>query len=269
LARKFRSRLALRPSRPYPMGPQKKGRTLLKTAASPKLIEDLANRIHAKIVAGEYPPGTRLKQEVLAKQFDVSRTPIREALSRLEAKGIVSQAQRRSAVVRTPSSREISEMYQVRAELEGLAAQLAARWITDQQLVDLRISHDEFVQAVKELRGDRDSTSRADPKWFEQAAQHWIDMNAKFHKTINEASNNRYLARTILDVTSGYARSVLLSSAFGMNSFRIESNIIQHERILKALEEREPARARRAMVDHVLESAEFVIASLANQTPDN
>jgi len=134
----------------------------LKTAASPKLIEDLANRIQAKIVAGEYPPGTRLKQEVLAQQFDVSRTPIREALSRLEAKGIVSQAQRRSAVVRAPSSREISEMYQVRAELEGLAAQLAARWITDQQLVDLRISHDEFVQAVKELRGDRDSTSRAD-----------------------------------------------------------------------------------------------------------
>ena len=104
----------------------------MKTAASPKLIEDLANRIQAKIVAGEYPPGTRLKQEVLAQQFDVSRTPIREALSRLEAKGIVSQAQRRSAVVRAPSSREISEMYQVRAELEGLAAQLAARWITDQ-----------------------------------------------------------------------------------------------------------------------------------------
>jgi len=136
----------------------------LKTAASPKLIEDLANRIQAKIVAGEYPPGTRLKQEVLAQQFDVSRTPIREALSRLEAKGIVSQAQRRSAVVRAPSGREISEMYQVRAELEGLAAQLAARWITDQQLVDLRISRDAFVQAVKELRGDRDSTSRADPK---------------------------------------------------------------------------------------------------------
>ena len=241
----------------------------MKTAASPKLIEDLANRIQAKIVAGEYPPGTRLKQEVLAQQFDVSRTPIREALSRLEAKGIVSQAQRRSAVVRAPSSREISEMYQVRAELEGLAAQLAARWITDQQLIDLRISHDEFVQAVKELRGDRDSTSRADPKWFEQAAQRWIDMNAKFHKTINDASNNRYLARTILDVTSGYARSVMLSSAFGMNSFRIESNIVQHERILKALEDREPARARRAMVDHILEAGEFVIASFSNQTPDS
>jgi DNA-binding GntR family transcriptional regulator len=241
----------------------------LKTAASPKLIEDLANRIQAKIVAGEYPPGARLKQEVLAQEFDVSRTPIREALSRLEVKGIVSQAQRRSAVVRAPSSREISEMYQVRSELEGLAAQLAARWITDRQLAELRVSHDEFVRAVKELRGHRDSSSRTDPKAFAQAAQRWADINSKFHKTINDASNNRFLVRTILDVTSGYARSVMLSSALGMNSFRIEQNIVQHERILKALEDREPARARRAMVDHVLEASEFVIAAFSSQMPES
>ena len=94
---------------------------------------------------------------------------------------------------------------------------------------------------------------KIDLKWFEEAAQRWIDMNAKFHKTISDSSNSRYLARTILDVTSGYARSVMRSSALSMNSYRIEGNIIQHERILKALEDREPARARRAMVDHVLE----------------
>jgi len=249
-----------------------KAATTLRNPSSPKLIEELANKIQAKIFSGEYSPGTRLKQELLAQEFDVSRTPIREALSRLEAKGIVSQAQHRSAVVRAPSSREISEMYQVRAELEGLAAQLCARWITDQQLAELRASHDEFVQAVKQLR-ERDAeqrvnASRADPKWFEHAAERWIEMNAKFHKTIDEASNNRFLARTILDVTSGYARSVMLTSALGMNSFRIESNIVHHERILKALEDREPARARRAMVDHILEASEFVIASFANMTPE-
>jgi len=237
--------------------------SILKASSSPKLIEELANKIHERILGGVYPPGARLKQEVLAQEFDVSRTPIREALSRLEAKGIVSQSQRRSAVVRVPSSREISEMYQVRAELEGLAAQLAARWITDLQLQELRIAHDEFVEAVRGLRQDKDVVAIA-PKWFEEAAQRWIDVNAKFHKTINDSSNNRFLARTVLDITSGYARSVLQSSALGMNSYRIESNIAQHERILRALEEREPAKARRAMVDHILESGEFVIASFAN-----
>ncbi|MCX7306552.1 MAG: GntR family transcriptional regulator [Afipia sp.] len=246
----------------------------MKDTASPKLIEELANKIQAKIIAGDYPPGTRLKQESLAQEFDVSRTPIREALSRLEVKGIVSQAQRRSAVVRAPSSREISEMYQVRAELEGLAAQLAAHWITDQQLAALRISHDEFVEAVKEFRGDRDGVARAsaaktNPKWFEEASERWIEMNTKFHKTISESSNNRYLARTIEDVNSGYARSVMLSSALGMNSFRIESNVTQHERILKALEDREPKSARRAMVEHVIKAGEFVIASFVNQPSED
>ncbi len=175
------------------------------TKVTPKLIEELADRIHSKILAGEYPPGARLKQEILAGEFDVSRTPIREALSRLEAKGIVSQAQRRSAVVRTPSSREI-----------------------------------------------------------EKASHRWLEMNGTFHRTIAESSNSRFLARTIQEVTSGYARSVMLSSAFGMNSFRIETTVMQHERILKALEARESARARRAMIEHVLEAGEFVFTSFAN-----
>ena len=73
----------------------------------------------------------------------------------------------------------------------------------------------------------------------------------------------------IQEVTSGYARSMMLSSALSMNSFRIESNITQHEKILKALEDREPARARRAMVDHILEAGEFVIASFANQPTED
>ena len=243
------------------------------TAASPKLIEELADRIHAKILAGDYPPGSRLKQESLAQTFDVSRTPIREALSRLEAKGIVSQAQRRSAVVRAPSSRDISEMYHVRAELEGLAAQLAAKWITDRQLDALRKAHDAFASAVRLLRNSRladrrrmnEDTRGVD---FENASKRWLDLNAIFHKTICDSSNNRFLARTIQDVTSGYARSVMMASAIGMNSFRIDSTINQHERILKALEEREPAKARRSMTEHIIESSQFVIASFANLEPD-
>jgi DNA-binding GntR family transcriptional regulator len=239
----------------------------LVTVVSPKLIEELADRIHAKILSGDYPPGTRLKQEALAQTFDVSRTPIREALSRLEAKGIVDQAQRRSAVVKTPSSRDITEMYQVRAELEGLAAQLAARWITDRQLEALRVAHDAFADAVRMFRTSRIS-NRMGPgvnhSDFEDASRRWLDMNAVFHKTICDSSNNRFLARTILDVTSGYARSVMMASAVGMNSYRIDSTITQHERILKALEDREPTRARRAMTEHIIEGGEFVITSFAN-----
>ncbi len=243
------------------------------SAASPKFIEELADRIHARILSGYYPPGTRLKQDSLAQTFNVSRTPVREALSRLEAKGIVSQAQRRSAIVKTPSSREISEMYQVRAELEGLAAQLAARWITDGQLEDLRVAHDAFADAVRMLRtmrlADRQKIGvEQSGVSLEDASRRWLDMNAAFHKTICDSSNNRFLARTIQEVTSGYARSVMMASATEMNSYRIDSTITQHEHILRALEEREPVKARRSMTEHIIESSEFVIASFANLEPD-
>jgi DNA-binding GntR family transcriptional regulator len=238
-----------------------------------KLIEEIADKIHAKIIAGEYPPGSRLKQELLATEFSVSRTPIREALSRLEARGIVSQAQRRSAVVRAPSSREIAEIYQVRAELEGLAAQLAARWITDQQLAELRLTHDSFVQAVHNLRAEQmDARTRARPfdlKAWEKASQQWIELNAAFHRTISESSNNRFLARHIQELTSGYSRNIMRTSALGMDSYRVESNIVRHDKILKALEEREPARARRAMVEHIQEAGEFVIAWFDKHSTDD
>src|SRR5882757_4426260 len=101
-----------------------------------KLVNKLVEQIHDKIALGEYGPGDRLRQELLAEEFNVSRTPIREALRLLEAKGVISQAHRHSAVIRAPSAREVRETYQVRAELEGLAAQLAAQWVSDNQLED-------------------------------------------------------------------------------------------------------------------------------------
>src|SRR6201990_92978 len=109
-----------------------------------KLVSQLVERIHAKIALGEYAPGERLRQELLAEEFNVSRTPIREALRLLEAKGVISQAHCHSAVIRAPSAREVRETSQVRAELEGLASELAAQWISDNQLEDLRPIHNSF-----------------------------------------------------------------------------------------------------------------------------
>ena len=94
--------------------------------AETNLVSQIVERIHAKIALGEYVPGDRLRQELLAEEFKVSRTPIREALRLLEAKGVISQTHRHSAVVRAPSAREIRETYQVRAELEQLVGGIVA-----------------------------------------------------------------------------------------------------------------------------------------------
>ena len=86
-----------------------------------QLVGSLADRISTKIFAGEYPPGSRLRQEALAEEFSVSRTPIREALRQLEAKGVIQHRPNQGAIVLAPNARDIRDAYQVRAELEGLA----------------------------------------------------------------------------------------------------------------------------------------------------
>ena len=231
------------------------------TPNAAKLIDELADRIHAKIISGAYPPGSRLKQEILASEFAVSRTPIREALSRLEGRGVVIQAQRRSAIVRAPTRREITEMYQVRAELEGLAAELAAKWISDRQLASLRQAHDAFVDAVRALRQVKGrSKPRPRPEDWERTSGRWVALNTTFHRAISEASTNAYLSRTIQDLSTGYARTIRQSSGDGLSSFRVEANIMWHERILSALENREPPRARSAMAEHIREAGELVSA---------
>ena len=96
------------------------------TTEAQALVDELAATIQARVLNGEIPTGTRLRQESLAAEFGVSRTPVREALRKLQANGIVEVQPHRGALVRRPSAREVREAYEVRAELEGLAASLAA-----------------------------------------------------------------------------------------------------------------------------------------------
>jgi DNA-binding GntR family transcriptional regulator len=232
-----------------------------------KLVNRIVEQIDGKIAAGEYEPGVRLRQEFLAEEFKVSRTPIREALRLLEAKGVVLQAPHHSAVIRVPSTREIRETYQVRAELEGLAAQVATQWISDNQLDDLRAVHDKFVHSVKELSSLRTAGKRGGRDIL-KASTAWTDINGEFHGLIQSASNNLRLRQVIQDLYTGFIRTVMYSSARTMDTHRMQHNIDDHEKILRALEKRDPAQARKAMENHVHESGVFVIAWRENHFAD-
>jgi DNA-binding GntR family transcriptional regulator len=235
------------------------------------LVSALAERIHAKIALGEYQVGSRLRQEDLAKAFKVSRTPVREALRQLEAKGVISHAHGHSAVIRAASPREIREIYQIRAELEGFAAQLAAQWITDEQLARLRKVHEDFVLAIEilEKQGNSQKPRLSDKMRASRAVKFskgWIETNAAFHTIIHEASNSQSLRKFIGDLALGYTRSIMLSSAMGMDMHRMRKNIKDHEVILRGLEKRDPTEARRAMSLHIRESGEFLVAWFENHS---
>src|SRR3954465_6210310 len=108
------------------------------SASDTALVDRLAASIQARVLSGEFASGSRLRQESLASEFGVSRTPVREALRKLQAAGIVQLEPRRGARVRGPSAREVREAYEVRAELEGLAAALASGRMRDEELYRLR-----------------------------------------------------------------------------------------------------------------------------------
>ena len=136
----------------------------------------LRDEIENGIVTGTLSPGERLDEVQLASRFGVSRTPIREALMQLGAIGLVEIRPRRGAVVVNPGPNRIYEMFEVMAELEGMAGSLAARRYTEEDRAKLLAAHAECERSVKS--GDTDA--------------YYYD-NEIFHHAIYEASHSGFL----------------------------------------------------------------------------
>ena len=101
------------------------------------LADEIAFRIQAAILAGEQTPGTHLFQDELCERFGVSRTPVREALRKLQAKHLVILVPNKGASIRVPGRDELIDVYNLRAELEGYACELASAHVDTELLNDL------------------------------------------------------------------------------------------------------------------------------------
>jgi DNA-binding GntR family transcriptional regulator len=221
------------------------------TTGSP-LVDRLAGAIQTRVLSGDVPVGTRLRQEALAEEFGVSRTPVREALRQLQATGLVELHPNRGAVVRGPSAREIREAYEVRAELEGLAAELAAGRISDRDLLRLREAQALFRKSVETLIARR---ARRRAPWKDESV--WVRANDLFHQAILDAAGNERLSDTIADLHRSFPRD-LTWTALSESSRLLEENVEQHEAVLEAIEQRDSAEARRRMIEHVRSAGELV-----------
>jgi DNA-binding GntR family transcriptional regulator len=216
------------------------------------LVDRLAGAIQTRVLSGEVPVGSRLRQEALAEEFGVSRTPVREALRKLEATGLVELLPNRGAVVRGPSAREIREAYEVRAELEGLAAELAAGRISDRDLLRLREAQALFRRSVETLIARR---ARRPQPWKDESV--WVQANDLFHQAILDAAGNERLSDTIADLHRSFPRD-LTWAALSQSSRLLGENVEQHEAILEAIERRDPVEARQRMIEHVRSAGELV-----------
>src|SRR5215208_243235 len=218
------------------------------------LVDYLAATLQARVLSGEIPSGTRLRQEAIAREFGVSRTPVREALRQLQAVGIAHLEHNRGAVVRAPSPRELREAYEVRAELEGLAAELAAQRIRDDQLARLHEAQQLFRRSIETLVSRR-RRKRDRARWRDDSE--WVRANDLFHQVIQEAAGNAQLVRTIAHLHRSFPRA-LTWSALSESSALLEENVRQHDGILEAIEAREPLESRRRMVEHVRSAGDLI-----------
>jgi DNA-binding GntR family transcriptional regulator len=227
-------------------------------------VEEIVLALEGAILSGELEPGAVLRQEQLSEEFAVSRTPIREALRALAALGLVTFEAHRGARVRSVSRAEIAETYLIRAELEGLAARLAAEHITPGQLAKLARAERRFAELTQLLRQAHDLDADA-----QALTSEWLMANDEFHDTLLEAAQAPLLAQM-----AASTRRLFHSHGLWWPSPTVErlyvANIEQHREILEALRLRDPkagdlAKAHllhaRDLIDTLLQDADRAATS--------
>lgn len=211
----------------------------------------LKDSLEDDIINGRRAPGERLDAEALAKQFNVSRTPIREAIQQLTASGLVTVSPKKGTFVAKVGIGELIEMFEVMAELEGMCGRLAARRASQKELEALR----------RAMAGCEAASAQGDP-------DEYYYENEAFHQCIYMASHNSFLvteANQLKQRLRPYRRLQL------QVRHRMKSSLQEHQQIYAAIESGNAEDAERIMREHVLIQGErfsdFVASVTALTSP--
>jgi DNA-binding GntR family transcriptional regulator len=180
----------------------------------------------------------RLDERALGEQLGVSRTPVREAISRLEQEGIVENIARRGAFVVRKSKIEILDIVDVWAALESMAARLATSRASDEEISQLRSN-------FATLDGDE---ARAH-------IDEYSDTNIEFHQTIIRLGHSELITQ-MADQLFFHMRAIRASTIGDRN--RVAQSVMDHSRIIEAIEERDAYHAEQLVRDHALELAKHI-----------
>lgn len=208
-------------------------------------MKDAYSLILAAIDAGTYRPGDRLVESELAERFGVSRTPVREALQRLETQSMLKR-DGRSLIVATLDHNQLAELYTVRAELEALAARLAANHATPEEIRVLA----SMVEDDRKILGDPQALSRS---------------NRRFHHQVHLASHNRYLVQQ-LDLVHRSMALMARTTLAAQGRDRI--SLDEHQVIVDAIAARDGEAAEIALRNHISMAYETRLKEEAKRAVD-
>ena len=218
--------------------------------------DDIALVIEEAIVSGELAPGTVLRQEHLSEQFDVSRTPIREALRRLAALGLVSFVPNRGVRVRTISREELHEAFMVRAELEGLATEVAAAKMTPEDLAELEDAEWQFARISQDLHSREPGEARR------SIMGDWVRANLAFHDVIYRVADLPLVEQLAKSARRSFSGPAVWAPGDHSIDDLYAKNAEQHRAIRQALAASSGEGARALAREHVLSSFHMLEAVL-------
>lgn len=194
------------------------------------------------IISGEFKPGERLMEVQLASRLGVSRTPVREAIRKLELEGLVIMVPRRGAYVSDLSQKDILEVFEVRTALEGLAASLAAERMSNEEIHMLSEIMERFRECVDE--GDQNGIIEAD---------------TEFHNLIFQTTRNDRL----IQIYSNLQEQLKRFRKKYLEAYKRPNKLVpEHERVLEAIKKRTPETARKAAERHLESTQEDFIRSM-------
>jgi DNA-binding GntR family transcriptional regulator len=206
------------------------------------LRELVLEAIREAIISGILKPRERLMEIQLAEELGVSRTPIREALRKLELEGFIVMVPRKGAYVADLTFKDIADVFEIRAALEGLAAGLAAERITDDELENMERLLVEKAEAIAE--NDIDKLVNAD---------------TKFHDALYRGSRNERLTNIISNLREQIQRFRTTSLSYPGRS---KQSLEEHRSIVEAIQSRDPQKARQAAQDHIENAENSMIESI-------
>jgi len=192
------------------------------------LADAVAQGIRQMILNGELPVGSPIRQEDLAGQLGVSRTPLREAIAKLSSEGLVVTDPHRGAVVAKPSLDELFQTYEVREALEALAGRYAAELCTPEDIATLN-------GVLAEFRGVTDTAT-------------WAELNTRFHMEMYAISGRGQLCQLISTMRN---RTEVFVRMLVSLPDRLQKAHEGHVRILAALEARNPDATEREIRAHL------------------
>ncbi|MGI6413363.1 MAG: GntR family transcriptional regulator [Syntrophomonadaceae bacterium] len=206
------------------------------------LRELVLEAIREAIINGVLKPRERLMEIQLADELGVSRTPIREAFRKLELEGFIVMVPRKGAYVADISFKDIADVFEIRAALEGLASALAAERITDEELEEMERLLVEKAEAI----GNNDM-------------ERLVEVDTKFHEAIYRASRNQRLFTIINNLREQIQRFRTQSLSY---PGRMKQSLDEHRSIVEAIQSRDTALARQVAQEHIENAENSMIESM-------